>query len=178
MASSEPDAGGRFNLHPAPEEQSARRPVPDPRQRWEIQVIAGACLDPAVTGWAGLAQAAGAGGLTSRGAEERAARLDTLRDLTSAGRLLVTVAKIRAYCTGLLWHTETGVTGGQFSPGDGHQLTPRFPGDDMGQVTYDVRVGRPQDHGWDWGVAPRRVARHHGEVPAARRLRTRRVELG
>jgi len=66
----------------------------------------------------------------------------------------VTVAKVRAYCTGLLWHTEKGVTGGQFSPGDGHRLTPRFPGDEMGDVTYDVRVGRPEEHGWDWGVAP------------------------
>jgi len=156
MASSEPDAQGRFNLDPAPEEVSVRRPVPDPRQRWEVQVIAGVCLDPGVTGWAGVAQACGAAGLTSRGTEERETTLDMLRDLTSAGRLLVTVAKIRAYCTGLLWHTETGVTGGQFSPGDGHQLTPRFPGDDMGHVTYDIRVGRPQDHGWDWGVAPDR----------------------
>ena len=96
MASSEPDSGGRFNLHPAPEELSARRPVPDPRQRWELQVIAGACLDPGVTTWSGVAQACGAAGLTSRGTEERAATLDTLRDLTSAGRLLVTVAKVRA----------------------------------------------------------------------------------
>ena len=156
MASSESDAQGRFNLDPAPEEVSVRRPVPDPRQRWELQVIAGACLDPGVTTWSGVAQACGAAGLTSRGTDERAATLDRLRDLTSAGRLLVTVAKVRAYCTGLLWHTEKGVTGGQFSPGDGHRLTPRFPGDEMGQVTYDVRVGRPQDHGWDWGVPPDR----------------------
>ena len=79
-------------------------------------MIAGAYLDPGVTSWSGVARACGAAGLTSRGTEERAATLDTLRDLTSAGRLLVTVAKVRAYCTGLLWHTETGVTGGQFSP--------------------------------------------------------------
>lgn len=154
MPSTDPDASGRFNQDPRPEERSVRRPVPDPRQRWEIQVLAGACLDPQVTTWAGLAQACGAAGFTSRGTEELERTLDKLRDQTSAGRLLMTVAKVRAYCTGLLWHTEKGVTTGQFNPGDGHQLLPRGPGDDMGEVIYDVRVGRPEDHGWDWGVPP------------------------
>src|ERR1035437_9152610 len=152
--SAEPDAAGRLSLDPRPDESSVRLPGPRPRQRWEIQVIAGACLDPGVTTWSGVALACGQAGLTSRGTEEREATLDQLRDLTSAGRLLVTVAKVRAYCTGLLWHTETGVTNGQFTPGDGHRLTPRYPGDNLGQVTYDIRVGRPEDHGWGWGVTP------------------------
>ena len=63
--------------------------------------------------------------------------------------------KIRAYCTGLLRHTETGVTPGQFNPGDGHRLLPRYPGDPLGAVTGDVRVGRPEDDGWSWGVTPK-----------------------
>ncbi|SEQ74778.1 Lsr2 family DNA-binding protein [Microlunatus flavus] len=140
--------------NPSDEQRSVRRPVPDRRQQWEVQTIVTAALNPEVTTWAALARACGAAGVTSRGADETGTPLSELRDLTYAGRLLLTPDKIRAYCTGLLRHTETGVTPGQFNPGDGHRLVPRFPGDAFGSVTYDVRVGRPEDHGWTWGISP------------------------
>ncbi|QGN58081.1 hypothetical protein [Nostocoides sp. HKS02] len=150
----EPDSRGRFNLTADPKKLSVSRPVPDPRERWQVQTIAAVCLDPAITTWKAVAVECGAAGLTARGADEIGEPLDALRDPTMAGRGLITPEKIRAYLTGRLAHTEKGVTPGQFNPGDGHRLEPRYPGDDLGHVTYDINVGRPEDNGWDWGVPP------------------------
>ncbi|WP_336028821.1 hypothetical protein [Geodermatophilus sp. FMUSA9-8] len=158
-ASADPDAEGRYNLHPTGEQRHVSRPQPDPQQRWAVQTIAAVYDRPGIRTFAAAAKACGQLGITSRGVDERGQTIDKLSDLASAGRLLLTPVKIRAYCTGLLAHTETGVTPGQFSPGDRHQLTPRFPGDALGAVTYDIRVGRPEDHGWSWDVEPARWAR-------------------
>lgn len=158
-ASADPDAEGRYNLHPTTEQRHVSRHQPDPQQRWAVQTIAAVYDRPGIRTFAAAAKACGQLGITSRGVDERGQTIDKLSDLASAGRLLLTPAKIRAYCTGLLAHTETGVTPGQFSPGDRHQLTPRFPGDALGAVTYDIRVGRPEEHGWSWDVEPGRWAR-------------------
>lgn len=152
-ASADPDSSGRFNLAPADGERHVSRPVPDPRARWAVQAIAAVYADPHIKSWAAAATGCGARGITSKGIDERGTNLAELSDLTSAGRLLLTPIKIRAYTTGLLAHTETGVTPGQFNPGDGHQLRPLYSGDSLGAVTYDVRLGTPVDHGWDWGVS-------------------------
>lgn len=66
----EPCPDGRLILDPLPKQQSVSRPVPDPRQRWEVQAVTVACLDPNNTTWAALARACGVAGLTSRGADE------------------------------------------------------------------------------------------------------------
>ncbi|MGZ4524649.1 MAG: hypothetical protein ACXVXO_14740, partial [Mycobacteriaceae bacterium] len=148
----EPDDQGKWNLHPDDKQCQVNRPVPDPAQRWAVNTIAHVFADPSVTSWTAAARACGHAGITARGTDELGQPLHHSRDLTSAGKLLITPLKIRAYSTGLLRHTETGVTDGQFTPGDGHRLLPRFPGDKRGACTFDVRVGLPSEHGWDWGV--------------------------
>lgn len=146
------DGQGRPVIDPEGSGRDVKRPVPDPGQRQQVATIADVFADPAITTWSAAAVACGRRGITSRGVDEKGVNLAELSDKASAGRLLCTPKKIRAYLTGRLAHTEKGVTPGQFRPGDGHVLEPRYAGDDLGAVTYDVVVGRPEDHGWAWGV--------------------------
>ncbi|MCU1614442.1 MAG: Lsr2 protein [Frankiales bacterium] len=154
-ASCDLDSNGRWNIDPDEDERMVWRPEPDPRQRWAVQRIAELFDSP--LSFRDIAIAAGRAGITSKGVDERGQTLDVLRDKSSAGRLLLTPEKIRAYATGQLRHTETGVTPGQFSPGDGHKLVPRWPGDRLGAITGDVRLGLPE--GWDWDVPAERWRR-------------------
>ena len=148
----EPDSHGQLPFNDPHGENLTSRPMADPRQRWAVQLIAQAALDPSNTTFTEVARACGHGGLTNRGKRDLGRPLHQASDLTSAGRILLDIRKIRAYTTGKYPLTQNGRTDGQFHPGDGHILTPRHPGDPRGAVTYLVNVGRPEDDGWDWGV--------------------------